>query len=100
MAIDQEHAKNAALIKAGGGAVGITENPNALRRWMVSGPEVARVISEFESGILAQISRSKKNNLKYHEETPSIQSAFQKNVKALVTTMEEIGNPFLKESEE
>ena len=67
---------------------------------MVSGPEIARVISEFESSILAQTSRNKNDNLKHHGETPSIQSAFRKDVKALVTTMEERGNPFLEESED
>ena len=100
MAIDQAHEQNNALVKGDGGAVGLTENPNALRRWMVSGPEIARVISEFESSILAQTSRNKNDNLKHHEETPSIQSAFRKDVKALVTTMEERGNPFLEESED
>ena len=30
--------------KGDGGAVGLTENPAALRRWMVSGPEMARLI--------------------------------------------------------
>ena len=36
-------------MKDGGGAVGLTENPAALRRWMVTGPEMARVIEEFEA---------------------------------------------------
>ena len=35
-------------MKGDGGAVGLTENPAALRRWMVSGPEMARLIGEFE----------------------------------------------------
>jgi hypothetical protein len=26
-----------------GGAVGLTDNPSALRRWMVTGPEIARM---------------------------------------------------------
>ena len=30
------------------GAVGLTENPAALHRWMVSGPEMASLIGEFE----------------------------------------------------
>jgi len=37
-----------ARVKGIGGAVGLTENGNALRRWMVAGPEVARVVSDFE----------------------------------------------------
>ncbi|KAG7160899.1 hypothetical protein Hamer_G007673 [Homarus americanus] len=45
---DQAHEQNNACIKGDGGAVGLTNNPSALRRWMVSGPEVARVIEEFK----------------------------------------------------
>lgn len=46
--IDQAHEQNNACVKGDGGAVGLTDNPGALRRWMVAGPEVARVIGEFE----------------------------------------------------
>ena len=35
IAIDQAHEQNNASIKGDGGAVGLTENPVALRRWMV-----------------------------------------------------------------
>ncbi|KAG0723071.1 hypothetical protein GWK47_043325 [Chionoecetes opilio] len=48
VAIDQTHEQNNAFVKGDGGAVGLTENPAALRRWMVSGPEMARLIQEFE----------------------------------------------------
>jgi len=48
--IDQAHEQNNALIKGDGGAVGLTENPSALHRWMVAGPEVSRVVEEFECG--------------------------------------------------
>ena len=34
------------IIKGQGGAIGLTENDNALRQWLISGPEVARVIGE------------------------------------------------------
>lgn len=50
MAIDQAHEQNNAMVKGDGGAVGLTENPNALRRWMLSGPEMARLVNEFEAG--------------------------------------------------
>lgn len=41
--IDQAHEqnKNNACVKGDGGAVGLTDNPSALRRWMIAGPEVA-----------------------------------------------------------
>ncbi|KAL9963851.1 hypothetical protein ACROYT_G027402 [Oculina patagonica] len=37
------------LIKEDGGAIGLTENPSVLLKWMVSGPELARlVLRQFE----------------------------------------------------
>ena len=32
-----------------GGAIGLTDNPSALRRWMIAGPEVAWIIEEFHN---------------------------------------------------
>ena len=43
IAIDQGHEQNNVAVKDDGGAVDLTENPAALRRWMVSRPEMARV---------------------------------------------------------
>ena len=48
MAIDQFHKQKNAIIKGSGGAVGLTNNLSALRRWMLAGPEVASVIAESE----------------------------------------------------
>ena len=48
IALDQAHEQVNALVKGEGGAVGLTENPSALRRWMVAGPEIARMVQEFE----------------------------------------------------
>ena len=36
--IDQAHEQNNGYIKGDGGAVGLTDNPNALRHWMIAGP--------------------------------------------------------------
>ena len=46
--IDQAHEQNNAAIKGDGGAVGLTDNPAALRRWMMAGPEITRLIGEFQ----------------------------------------------------
>jgi hypothetical protein len=35
-------------VKGSGGAVGITENPPAFKKWMITGPEQARLLKEFE----------------------------------------------------
>ena len=44
MVLDQAHEQLNALVKGEGGAVGLTENAAALRRWMVAGSEISRMI--------------------------------------------------------
>ena len=51
MPLDESHEQNNACVKEDGGAVSLTEKPAALLRWMVAGPEMARVINEFLSGL-------------------------------------------------
>ncbi len=46
---DQCHEQNNAVIKESGGAVGLLMNPGALRRWTVAGPEIVRMVNEFEA---------------------------------------------------
>ena len=94
MAIDQGHEQNNAIVKGDGGAVGLTENPAALRRWMVSGPEMARVIGEFETST----ERRKKTDTRHHEQTRHAQMAFGRDVKALTGALEDLGNPFCENS--
>jgi len=47
MAIDQAHEQSNAVVKGDGGAIGLTEDSAALRRWMVAGPEISRLVGEF-----------------------------------------------------
>ena len=46
--LDHNHEQLNEMIKGEGGAVGLTEDPTALRHWMISGPEIACVVTEFE----------------------------------------------------
>ena len=95
IAIDQAHEQHNAHVKGDGGAVGLTNNPNALRRWMIAGPEVAHVIDEFH----AQQNHCKgKVKTLHHDQIPSVQSAYARDVRSLVSVFEDLGNPFLKES--
>jgi hypothetical protein len=48
MAIDHAHEQLNAVVKGDGGVIGLTENDDALARWIVSGPDVARLLAEFE----------------------------------------------------
>ena len=78
--IDQAHEQNNSLVKGDGGAVGLTENPSAMRRWMIAGPEIARVISEFEA---SESSGIKKVDTSHHDQTASVQRAFARDVRSL-----------------
>ena len=57
---------------------------------MVAGPEIARIVKKFESTFEA----TKPSDTRHHEQLPSVQSAFGKDVRALVSSIEEMGNPF------
>ena len=68
IAMDHAHEQENSSIKGDGGAVGLTENPGALRLWMIGGPEIARMVTEYE-----ECSSSEKMSTKHHEQVPSIQ---------------------------
>ena len=91
IALDHAHEQVNARVKGEGGAVGLTENPAALRRWMVAGPELSRMVEEFEGNI------SSAEDHHHHEQKHGFQSAFAKDVKSLISSFEEMGNPFTEE---
>ena len=94
--LDQAHEQNNELIKGEGGVIGITENPNALLRWMVAGPELARMVAEFERVEEEHIPNQTRNP--HHEQSRASQVRFTCHVQSLVSTIEELGNPFEEES--
>ena len=95
IAIDQAHEQHNYIVKDDGGGVGLTESLAALRRWMVSGPEMARLINDFE----ASIHHSKDTvDVRHHEQRPGVQKSFLYDVKALKSAFDECGNPFLESS--
>ena len=96
IAIGQAHEQNNASMKGGGGAVGLTENPAALRRWMVSGPEMARLIGEFE----VSTKKIKKTDFRHHQQTKHAQITFGRDITSLTAVIEEMGNPFAENSKD
>ena len=68
MAIDQAHEQANAIIKGDGGAVGITEDPSALRRWMVAGPAVSHLVEQYEDGSRLRDVSEQNMKLKHYEE--------------------------------
>ena len=91
VAIDQAHEQNNASIKGDGGAIGLTEDPAALRRWMVAGPEIRKLVTDYET---ASGSKDVKSDTRHHEQSPAAQKTFLEKVQRLTMVLEEMGNPF------
>lgn len=92
--IDQAHEQHNAIVKGGGGAIGLTENPSALRRWTIAGPEVSRLVMQFETMVNFETPQT----TKHHDENPATQSRFVHDVSHIIEVFEELGNPFSDES--
>ena len=92
IALDHAHKQVNAFVKGQGGAVGLTENPAALRKWMVGGPELSQMIEEFQGSFTVSEERDD------HEQKPGVRSTFLKDVVNTVSCFEELGNPFTEES--
>ncbi len=64
---------------------------------LVAGPEVARVINEFEN---AGLHWNEREDVHHRDQTASVQTTFAKHVRSLVAVIEELGNPFEEESQD
>ena len=92
-------SKNNKCVKGDGGAIGLTENSTQLRRWMIAGPEVARLVNEFQlSTEASELNQLKVIQLPHHEQTKADQTKFKKEVLSLCETVEEMGNPFTEQT--
>ena len=101
IAIDQAHEQNKKVVKGDGGAVGLLQNPKALLRWMVAGPELSRVIGEFEDNCLdGGAGKNNRTTLKDPEHSASARIKFATEVGALVQVLEDMGNACMEESED
>lgn len=90
IAVDYVHEQLNQLIKEDGGAIGLTGNEHTLRRWMIAGPEIVRMINEFETVV-------DKSDCKHPELTPSCQSRLIKDVTNLTEASEQLDNLFVTE---
>ena len=97
--LDQAHEQNNKLVKNSGGAVGLTENPSAFRRWAVAGPEQAQLLQDFESQLPIPSDNEESLHL-HHEQSTSAQNLFKQHVCDLCSTISSMGNPFLDDCTE
>ena len=102
IAIDQCNEQNNGMVKgSSGGAISITSNPSALRRRMVAGPEVARTIMEFEDHSRVKTRTDDTGTESPHQDVrPLVKVEFMKDVRAMVAVINELGNPFMEDSED
>jgi len=88
LAIDQAHEQNNAKVKDSGGVVGLTHDAAALRRVMIAGPEISRLLGEFPKGSAAAGSG------KHHEQYTAYQKQFKNHCLALKNSFFAVQNPF------
>ena len=84
-------------MKGSGGAIELTENPVAFRKWMISGSEQARLLKKFEGNHC----EPKELECGYHhEEGFSTQKSFKEQVVNLTDVINGMENPFLEDTDE
>ncbi|ESO08278.1 hypothetical protein HELRODRAFT_184084 [Helobdella robusta] len=90
---DQLHEQNNKLIKGCSGAINNLHNNDALLKWMVAGPEISRMIHDYDQIPVHNLSNKVPNRC-HHECSASFQSRYISHVSKMVKYMQEDGNPF------
>ena len=91
IALDQLHEQNNKYIKSVSGATALInrDDDSALIRWELCGPEICRILGEFEEdGSTTDVTVQRK----HHESSPSFKKDFVKDVTAVVSSFPQ--NPF------
>ena len=95
IALDQAHEQMNKVVKGDGGAIGLFDNDHSLKRWLLSGPEMARLITEFE-----EIWSVEEDSMLHHEQSLQRQKSFFDDIKRMENVMSGYSNPFLSESDD
>ena len=91
MGIDHRHEQLNADVKGNAsGAVGLTEEEEKFLRWMIFGPEEARMVQEFEAACVLQ--KFDTDNFRHHEDSSSFQRTFKQDVVKLEAEFRTLGN--------
>ena len=92
---DQKHEQQNKELNMHGGNLNLSDEC-VFTEWAVAGREIARVITEFEAGILTR----KNAVLKHHDQSPIVQQRFVAHTNALIIAFQEAGNHFDEDSHE
>ena len=93
--LDQVHGQNNRTTKSCGGVTDLVNNveESALIRWETCGPEVTRIINEFEKSMKLEAPEEDDSNLHlHHEDSATYEKKFSSDVKNLCKSMTK--NPF------
>jgi len=96
LSLDQAHEQNNAIVKGADGAIGLLTDTSALRRWLISGPEVSRIVNDLEHVFVRQTNTSDK----HHEQYSSYQQHELHEIQSVRHKFEEYGNAFMEEIDE
>jgi len=77
------------------GMIGLTENPDALRKWMLAGPELASLVSHFEAVFRFGSENEEKG---HHSVSALAHKNFNRDVRNMMSVFEEAGNPFQEDT--
>ncbi|KAK3921569.1 DNA primase [Frankliniella fusca] len=91
LGIDHAHEQNNAIVKGEGGVSGLSHVPSALRRWTIGGPEISRILHEFQE---FEDSPEISDYGFHHEQKQSYQIRFLQQCIAMKDVINEFGNPF------
>eukprot|EP00745_Piridium_sociabile_P034704 TRINITY_DN5991_c0_g1_i13.p1 TRINITY_DN5991_c0_g1~~TRINITY_DN5991_c0_g1_i13.p1 ORF type:complete len:843 (-),score=177.10 TRINITY_DN5991_c0_g1_i13:511-3039(-) len=94
--IDHAHEQANKRVKGVGGMIGLTENPDMLERWIMTGPEISHVVEEFTH----VNDNDDDEESPHHEEGHASQHRFQRHAKDLTDVLLSKGNPFEEDSED
>ena len=86
--LDQAHEQENAYVKSSSSCIGLTENPLAFRRWMLSGPELVRLQQQFEREYFLYDDPENPKYFQNHEQGFATQKTFQQ------VRSQKMGNPF------
>ena len=85
------------LKKGSGGVIGIFNSTISLVKWMIAGPEIARMVSSFDEALNDY---GKSTELySHHKKTTSFENMFKKDFKSLKHEFEKVENPFFEDTE-
>ena len=80
--------QNNKMVKIDGGAIGLLQNPKALMKWMVSGPEISQMLNTREKYII--------EDQFTHDNTHSFDNRFRRDITSFKEVLEIEGNPFVE----